>query len=143
MIDAVNPYAQILRQARALLATESKMSPPQREPFSWMLHAEFLGTQCVVVKGGENTLIVQVGDEAREPMMPRDALDKLERLSRQQHLRYAIVRGDRRKFVPSLQDALAFSPVRGDRIVGTSRAGGTVTHVALTAMNGSTKWIKR
>jgi hypothetical protein len=144
--NPINPYRHLANQARALLRTESEMSPELRETFSWMIRADFCDTHATVVKGGANTMIVMLGpDGERKPSFPREAIEQLDRLGRQEFPIYAIKRHDSGKklFYFDLSRALAVKPRTKDTLWGLSDVGRRQTHEAMLNSVNVLKWIRK
>ncbi len=138
----MNPYAQLAKQARALLRLELEFSPEERAKSSWLSQIEFCGTKIVLGKGGANTLFYSLGNGERQIGYPNVVVDMLDRLSRQPYVLYVVQVGSKHATRFDRDQALAFKPVAGASIFGVALDGSKhPAYRAKSALSGSRKWM--
>jgi hypothetical protein len=116
-----NPYRHAAIKIRALLQTEAKMSPEERQMNQWTLLIKFADTQMVIGKGDVNTMFLILGATGkRRVCYPDSLLEKLTALGDQRYWRYELeTPGSQPENFWSLAALERTTvPVRGSRVYG-------------------------
>lgn len=134
----MNPYALIKQKLVACLKIEAKLTEQERDANQFSFLTKLGSSQITVLKGGVNTIAIQLGKGERKVMYPDDALVELDKLAKRPYWYYTI----NGTTVFGIAKIVKTPPTKMAKIIGVGPKGEKVLYTAKPTLSGGLQWVE-